>query len=281
MQLIEPNFQFQFPNYDDPMVGQNPGEDRRPFLQIFKEHFLIRQNQIFNPNVILKALIRDLLNNNMAQYFDDIGEAQLIFTAFSNSQVTKDFFMFIQPEITLESNVTACDSCNSPAALGSSRTSREALLQIDQYNPNDNQTLKLLIEGYFHAWKDAETNCNLCNGGKKTRTSRTLLASLPEAFAVSLGRERFDVQTNQMYEITDPIDLGGDVVLTDVNQNSGNFEFVSCVSHWGQAAGGHFVSFIKWNNSYHIINDANPIKQLNATSQVLVQKSNVFLYKKI
>ena len=138
MQNLERDYQeFQFPDIPEPMQ-QGTNEVFRPFLNLFKEHFLIRDQSIQSPVEILRSFIHFCLNDNFRDFFHDIGEAQTMYMSISHNEELRQFFKFCRPVVRKDLNVSACNHCNAPEVLGRTRQDEEAMIQISTLHTDHN-----------------------------------------------------------------------------------------------------------------------------------------------
>ena len=274
------NRPFTFTEIPEPMEEDNSQQERfRPFLNMLRELMDIRDQRVLSPIPYLRSFIHECFQDNFRQYFEDIGECQNVFIGFGENDVLKAFFRFCRPLIRIERDISGCTLCNAPAVLGSARQEEECILQIDTFDPTQNQTLSDLIMNYFNDWTREQTNCNLCADGEKTITTRTLLLRQSELLVVCLGRERYD-PVQGMIELNDPIQLGGNVTIR-INDQDVTYRLISCVNHLYGSTNGHFIAFLRHNERFFVYNDANDIKLIDDSEIHRVQRSNLFLYIRI
>ena len=212
-------------------ANSNPNE--RSFLQYFEDYFSQNLNIVWDPVPMLRSLIRQMLGNRMDVYFDQIGDCQSLFTAFSHHRPTSDFFAFARPTISERTNINRCPVCKGPSVRDAFRTEVEALVQLSTFDAGFTLTLKELVEDYFKPEEElSDIPCNQADcPGVRTRRTKNILAAHVDLLVISLGREKYDRQLQQMVYIRDKIQFGDDVVLTSRDGTIARYTLVSAVQH--------------------------------------------------
>ena len=59
------------------------------------------------------------------------------------------------------------------------------------------------------------------------------------------------------------------------------YELVAAIEHVGSALTGHYVSHLRHNDEFWLANDANPLSRSSQNPEFDVEKSTIFLYKKL
>ena len=223
-------------NIPQPMDTNQPstssGVSDRTFLEYYTEYLSVKDNILWDPTPMLRSLIRQCLNNNLRDYFYKVGEMQQIFMSFENSEATKTFFKFIRPTLVQKTNLTRCTECRLPALRNHVVTADYGIIQLNNFNHGNTSTLKELVERHFNDEEVDETNCSGpgCQANR-VRRSKVDLLTHTEAFVVSLGREKYNQNTNTMELLLDPIPLGGHLFLRSLDGTEECYMLTSAVKH--------------------------------------------------
>ena len=156
-------------------------------------------------------------------------------------------------------------------------------------HPTPNENLQILIDAYFRQESLRPCTQTACNGQNPVTTTVDLIDP-KKAIVLSINRQ----QDNPMWPLVTPeervnypgIKIDRKVMLSNVIKIPcargvpAQYELVATIEHSGDhTGGGHYVTHLKYNDTWYLANDKEPIRKSIEFPEFDVEKSNIFLFK--
>jgi len=206
------------------------------------------------------------------------------FTPYKN-----DVVIMMNQLLTCNGNGTDNEICNNPYKICQSQ--KESILISNAINDAQNQNIEINFKTFLeHSLQISK--CELkdykCNCDEPKHIVQTVLTALPKYLFINVGRGfAFSQKKMNILTIADNFKLSTPVNLKDLCENINRnitehiYKLHGIIIHYGASLhSGHYMSYIKKNNKWHICNDDIVVELDNFSNKVVdVQRNTcVLLY---
>lgn len=113
-------------------------------------------------------------------------------------------------------------------------------------------------------------------------TKQIELSSIPEIFILHTKRLQFNLQTQQSFKITTPIDVPEVLNLLPITSQNEEYQLTAVIVHQGGAAGGHYIAYVRdlIDKNWYYCSDSAITLQGNFSAASEIQQGYMFFYQK-
>ena len=206
------------------------------------------------------------------------------------------FFDFLFPGTVERVTTEDCPNCNRLRSQHNGDPQRQKMLEVPLPSEKEdaNECVQSLVDLALAPFT-FDGDCVVC-GAKVTKTRQLYVMDDAESIVIKLKRLVLDgpetppilgpgekAPPRPYRQINRKVALSPELKLKIPSTDGTNdlclyFELCSSIQHRGSRTGGHFVSFVKVENQFYIIDDQ--IDKISRVEEERVQDSHIFLYKR-